>query len=502
MPTKFLVVETPSFQLGANAGEKTERVDPAAFPARFQKHVDETKAGANDLLFVLAPSELRLQSAFSDVVSGDAPVSLAYFASQQDALRFLPSLLAFDGADRSGGAKEFLGKGSTIYSETIFNGKAVGTKLDPCYVFARQQLTANAAASAWACLQALVFLGIQHLPEAGEKGTGEKVDVQLGADDRFLAVNVRFPCPPEKYPFLRANSILGMPRVSSGIFELRYVAAGGSAELTCLFPRAAGETGRTVEITSWQPSSALENGAEVKDYQYKTFGAIPGEGESAPKKVGGFKKKFSDQVKVKGGGTSTEDSTTVSGGAPASAETLTTIGAGNAPYKDHKVMVSGNASLVPDKETVFKNENAANRVIELEARLIDLEAQLKTRDSMLASANKELKDLNDPLKKRDVLTNIKDTQSEGLKQTVKNLETELEEAKNREKELMKMVDKAVQMKDEAAKKIKELDLKLKQASSGGGSKVQMLEKALDEQKRQNKELSKKINEMSEKLKAA
>jgi hypothetical protein len=507
MPTKFLVVETPQFQLGANAGAGTERIDPVAFPARWKQHVESRM---QDHLFVIAPSELRLQQLFGEIASGSAPASVAFFGSAGDAIRFLPSLLIFDGAERSEGAKEMLAKGSTIYNESFFNAKAVGTKLDPCFVFARGQLPAANATQAWACLQSLVFLGLQHLPEVGEKGTGEKVDVQLGADEKFLALTVRFELSPERLPFLKANPILSLPRFAAGMFEVRYLAAGHKVELNCLFFRAPGLE-RTIEITTFQPSAALENGDKVKDYSFRNFGAIPAEGATAPKAKGGFKKKFSDQVRVADGNASAADSTRVSG--PNDGPTSMIQSGADAPYKQPTLVVSGKAGLgteksdavvvggggiVFERETVFKNEGAAARVIELEAQIKHLEAQLKTKDELLSKTKPE----SDALGKRDVITNIKDSQNEGLKQTIKTLEAELEEAKKREMELMKMVDKAVQMKDDAAKKIKELDVKLKATSGSGGSKVQMLEKALEEQKRQNKELSKRVTELNEKLRAA
>lgn len=509
MPTKILVVETPSFQLGANAGETAERIAPEAFAARHAQHVS---AGGTDTLFVLAPSELRHQNAFAEAANGDSSLSLCFFSGVNDALRFLPTLLLFAGGDRAQGVKCYLQKQSTIYTEALFGAAGVGTKLDPCFTFARSRLSAETATNAWACIQALAFLGIQNLPEQGEKGTGEKVDLQLGADEKFLAFTVHFSAPKERLISLRSSAILTLPRFTAGVIETRYVESASQIEFTCLFFRHPGLE-CTIEIVTYNRRAELENAEDVKGMTYKSFTALSADAPapaSLKKPAGGFKKKFSDQVKVVGGSSPADELILVKGG-PREAETSTMVkgSAGGpegiatvsadapAPYAP-TLVISGSASLVPEKETVFKNENAANRAIELEAKVKSLENSLKVAQDALAKQSKE-----DPLAKRDVLTNIKDGQSEGLKQNIKLLEEELKECKDREKELMKMVDKAVQMKDEAAKRIKELDVKLKAASNnGGGSKVQMLEKALDEQKRQNKELSKKVSDLSDKLKAA
>jgi hypothetical protein len=507
MPTKILVVETPLFQLGANAGEGAERISAEGFTARIAQHVN---SGGTDTLFVLAPSEVRHQSAFAEATTGDSSVSIGYFSGVNDAIRFLPSLLLFAGGDRAQGVKCYLKKESTIYSEALFSAKSVGSKLDPSFVFARSRLSADISANAWGCLQALVFLGLQNLPELGEKSTGEKIDIQLGADDKFVAFTVRFAATQERLVALRGNAILTLPRFAAGVFETRYVESAEQIEFTCLFYRQPGLE-RTIEIVTYNRRAELENAEAVKGFRYKSFGNLEEDAPvSAKNAVGGFKKKFSEQVKVvgesspanelilvKGSAGEAEGSTRVKGSA-AIADGITTVsGDAPAPYASPTVIVSGDASLAPERETIFKNENAANRVIELESKLIALEGSLKVAQEVIAKNGKE-----DPLAKRDVLTNIKDGQTEGLKQNIKLLEAELAESKGREKELMTMVDKAVQMKEDASKKIKELDMKLKTASNGGGSKVQMLEKAIDEQKRQNKELMKRVGELNDKLKAA
>lgn len=496
MPTKFLVVETPTFQLGANAGEGTERVEIAAFPARLKQHLDAAKGGATDVLFVLAPTEMSAQSAYAEAIASAAPLSVALFASANDAIRFLPSLLLFGAADRSDGAKEYLAKGSTVFTETFFDGKSVGAKLDPCFQFARSRLDASASASVWGCLQSLVFLGLQYLPEVGEKGSGEKVDVQLGADEKLLAFTVRFDLPADKLSLLRAHAILNLPRTSAGVLETRYLASGGKIEINCLFFRNGGN-GRTIEITSYQHEAALQSGAEVKEYTYRTFNALAQEAPAPAKKgkgKGGFKRKFSEQVSEDAPPAENAPKADVSGPV-AAAGTVP-----DAPVTP-KLTVSGSASLAAAPAAAVKiDPQATLKITELEAKIKSLEAIVKARDEALEKASK---DNFDPLKRRDVLAGLKDNQSEALKQQVKALEEQIEELKKREGELMGMVDKAVQMKEDAAKKIKELDHKVKAAAANGpGSKVTMLERALDEQKRQNKELSKRVSELNEKLRAA
>mgnify|MGYP003335886053 CR=1 FL=1 len=80
MPTKFLIIETPKFQLSPNLGVEHERIDIANFPTRLQQHLESAKTGSTDMLFILAPEELRMQSAYAEAISGQAPVSVALFA--------------------------------------------------------------------------------------------------------------------------------------------------------------------------------------------------------------------------------------------------------------------------------------------------------------------------------------------------------------------------------------------------------------------------------------
>lgn len=495
MPTKFLVIETPQFQLGANAGDKAEKTDPAGFPARLKQHI---ATNSKDILFVLAPEELRYQGVFQEAANGPASVSVAFFPKVEDAIRFLPSIFLFASETRTIGVKDALTRGSAIYTENFFNGNSVGSKLDPVFAYARRHLSPLAATNAWGSIQSLVFHGLQNLPEQGEKGTGEKVDVQIGADEKLVLLSVRFDLPAEKAGAARGSPLVSLPRSAAGIFESRYVADGKKIEFNCLFYRSGGPA-RPIEIQTFHGTSALENPETVQDYSFRTLSTIQGdviEEKTVVKARGGFKKKFSAQIDP---------------AAAAAAEPVTTISPDTA-VPESKVVVSGNAKIgndaimvrskpvvVPgEKETVIVG-GASNAELDLKVR--GLETTLRQKDEMIAKLNKDLAALNDPHAKRDVITNIKDTQSEGLKQTVKALESEIEEAKEREKELMKMVDKAVQMKDEAAKKIKELELKVKQAGGTKGSKEQMLEKQLEEAKRQNKELAARLGDMMAKQRA-
>lgn len=481
MPTKILVLETPTFQIGANAGPGTERLSPMAFSDWLRKH---REAGAKENLFVIAPEEVRFHNLIAEANQGPGSLSFALFSRVEDCIRFLPTLPIFYGDSRSTGLKDCLQKGSAIYSQSFFNGKSVGSKLDPAYAFARRSLSPSQAANAWGCLQSLVIHGLQFLPDVGEKGTGEKVDVQVGCDEKHFAVSVRFDAAPEQLSAVRSSPILNLPRTCTGVFESRYVAEARKMELNCLFYRNGGPE-RTVEIAGYLATGALESAESVSTYQFKGFesldGAVP-EDKRVVTGKGGFKKKFSQQIDPE---------------AAKAAETVSVISP-ETTAPEVKVVVSGSASMGA-KETVVKGGASSP---ELEAKLRALESGMKVKDEMIGKLQRELAAFSDPTAKRDVLTNIKDSQSEGLKQNIKALETELEEAKGREKELMKMVDKAVQMKDEAAKKIKELDVKLKQTGGQKGSKEQMLEKQLEEQKRQNKELSAKVTDLMGKLQAA
>lgn len=482
MPTKILVLETPTFQLGANAGPDTEKLSPMAFSGRLQKH---RESGAKESLFVIAPEEVRFNGIFSEANHGPGNLSFALFSRVEDCIRFLPSLPLFYGDTRTTGLKDCLQKGSTIYSTSLFNGKNVGSKLDPAYAFARRCLSLGQSANAWGCMQSLVIHGLQFLPDLGESGTGEKVDVQVGSDSKHFALTVRFDVPAEKVAMVRSSPILNLPRTSTGVFESRFVAEAGKMEFNCLFFRENGPE-RTVEISSFLSLGTLEDAGSVSTYQFKGFenldGAVPEDKRKVSGK-GGFKKKFSAQIDPEALKKAEEESTRI---------------AASAPEPEKKVVVSGSATLTA-ADTVVK---AGSANAEIEAKVKNLEAGLKVKDEMIAKLQRDLSVQLDPSNKRDVITNIKDTQSEGLKQNLKLVEAELEEAKSREKELMKMVDKAVQMKDEAAKKIKELEVKLKQAGGQKGSKEQMLEKQIEEQKRQNKELSNRVTDLMNKLQAA
>ncbi|MGZ3728276.1 MAG: hypothetical protein ACXVCG_03565, partial [Bdellovibrionota bacterium] len=339
MPTKILVVETPSFQLGANAGESAERLTPETFPARLSRHEKESAAGGADTLFVLAPSDLRHQNAFADAANGASSVSLCYFASTQDAIRFLPSLLLFAGGERPQGVKSYLQKESTIYSESLFSPAAVGTKLDPCFAFARERLTGENATNAWGCLQALVFLGLQSMPEQGEKGTGEKIDIQIGADEKIVAFTVRFDAAAERLPVLRGNAILTLPRFTAGVIETRFLESSRKIEFTCIFFRNPGSASRTIEIVSFHRQAELENAADVKGFTFKTFGSLGGEAPVQKKAGGGFKKKFSDQVRVAGGGAAEPEAVTkVAGGVAGEPNNVVTIRSdAPAPYSSSVV---------------------------------------------------------------------------------------------------------------------------------------------------------------------
>jgi DNA repair exonuclease SbcCD ATPase subunit len=226
----------------------------------------------------------------------------------------------------------------------------------------------------------------------------------------------------------------------------------------------------------------------VKDYEFHRFERLSGSAPEEKRVIkAGFKKKFSERVSV--------------AAPPAETEKVTRIAA-NAPQEDKKVVVSGGSALGKAPETfssvsaeVGNKEKSASL---LESKIQSLETTLKQREELITKLNKEIEEIKDPMK-MGVISGIKDNQVEGLKDNIARLKSEAEEAAAREKELMTVVDKAIQLKDEAVKKLKDYETKLRQSQGGNNSKMQMLEKQLDEQKRQNKELSKKITQLMEQL---
>lgn len=532
MATKILILVAPAqtaFSVGLEGAEACD----------LNKFTDTVKnVEANPRALLVATAAARKEGALRESLMAAAGGASAAFLRTAEEAGPAQSFLAMLAGERSSGVKACLDKGSTIFSESFFQAGAVGTKLDAAFKFARDRLPAGAAVDAWASLQGLVFLGLRNLPEQGEKGTGERVDVQVGADDTRVAYSVRFDLSAEAFAKLPDSSLLELPRQAAPFFELRYQREAKKAELVCVFPRQNAPAPGAVEALTMEGKSALEKMEDVKDYQFKNFGSLGGS-EPKEKRVvkGAFKKKFSEQVQVvKADAPEPEKVTKVS------AEKVSDPNAGNflvegevfnAP--EAKVTVSGKDQLAPKSDgekaweqrckvlqeeltkkdgllTQLRADLAKASAIPaappgdkthalLASKIEGLELTLKQREELVAKLNKEIADIKDPMK-MGVISSIKDNQLEGLKGNITRLQGEIAEAQGREKELLAVVDKAIQMKDEAVKRLKELETKLRSSQGGNNSKMVMLEKQMDEQKRQNKELSKRITQLTEQLQAA
>ena len=364
MPTKFLIVESDIFQLGANAGEGAERIDANACLERLKGHLEACKAGSTDLLFVLCPSELKQKAEFVEATKGGSFVSIAFCRNSADALHILPVLPLLSNQNRTIGAKAWLKKGSTVFSESFFSAKAAGSRLDACFHFARSKLSAETAAKAWASLQALVFLGIQNLPKRGEESSGEKVSVQLGADEKILAFTVRFDLSPTQLPALQADPILALPRAVTTMMEMRFLEAERQIEFSCLFFRND-ESMQPIELQSFHQRSGAESEADASDYIYKSFESLDEENKDPrpdPAQTSPFKKKFSALLKSSPG------------------EKIEM--AKDKENSSSEIPVSGNASIGGDFSTILKNEGALSKIADLEEKSKKLEAAIRARDEI------------------------------------------------------------------------------------------------------------------------
>jgi hypothetical protein len=499
MAMKILVVKQPGFDLSPEAWKGAEPAELEKIPAILKSDIPP---GGRSLL--LAPAALRKAPQIAGLLDAGLPITCLFFQSGAEANQFGPVLTFLASEDRSTGVKNCLAKGSTVYSETFFQAGKVGERLDPVFRFAREKLGARRALEAWSTLQSFLFLGIRALPEQGEKGTGERVDVQLGADGNRLAFSIRFDLPPEETIGMRRHSLMELARDAVDFFEFRYLQSAGKAEFLGLCFLST-EAATSIEAQSFHPEAALESAQSVKDYVFETFGALHGSaGEEKRVLKGGFKKKFSERVK------SVSQAEEVTPAAPqVTEEKIIDADAGNflvsgeVLQPNQTVVVSGSAGKEKPKEqpAAAAEASAGKSQSLLESKLEGLESTLKQREELIAKLNKEIEEIKDPMKK-GVISGIKDSQLEGMKQNLARMEKDLAESNKREKELMAVVDKAIQMKDEAVRKFKELDVKLRQSSGGTNSKVVTLEKQLEEQKRQNKELSKRVTALTEQLTAA
>jgi hypothetical protein len=486
MATKILVVESPGFAPEWPGSELIKIED-------ISNHIP---ADGEDAVFVL-PASLRDDPNTGALLESGAAITCLLVPENVAAGN--TKALAFLAAPRTTGVKNTLAKGSSIYSETFFQAGKVGERLDPCFKFARGKLSPKRAVDIWGTLHAMLFLGISSLPEQGEKGTGERVDVQIGADDGLLAFTVRFDLPEENLASFRTHPLLALPRGAVDFFELRYLQDAKKVELLAMVFRQ-GEAGGAIEAQTFHAAAAMEKAGE---FNYESFGSLKGS-ENEEKRVikGGFKKRFSDTIKVAGGAPEPEAVTKVTAEKIIDADNGNFLVSGEVLQAPQKVVVSGSAGLgkKTEKEPVAPAAAASPAGKSdsiLESKIQSLEATLKQREELVAKLNKEIEEIKDP-SKMGVISGIKDNQVEGLKDNIKRLTTDLQEAEKREKDMLAVLDKAVQLKDEAVKKVKEMDLKLRQSQDGNNSKVVTLERQLEEQKRQNKELSKRLSQAGDK----
>ncbi len=388
---------------------------------------------------------------------------------------------------RTVGIKCFLEKGAKIYSESIFDTGVLGAKLDPCHKLARKRLGAAVALKAWAAVEAVILAAFQYLPGNGDGSTGERVDLQIGSDEQVFTIGVRFEQAADSLSALLSHSALVIAREQCHILEAREIRAAKKVEINMVFFRSAPAT--SVRIVHQVQEAALEKTEDAAAYSFKPMDAIEREGDApVERKIkGGFKKKFSEQVKQISGDKNVLDETRIKGDAPE--KEVTRVVKGSAPM---------DAKLAELLQPVVINGPKDKTAAFLEAKIIGLQEALRERDGVVQRLSKEITEIKDPLK-MNVISNIQDNQKQGLQDKIKSLNEELEESKTREKELMTLVDKAVVMRDEAMKKIKELELKSRQASGGNNSKIVMLEKQLEEAARQRKEMSQRINELMEQL---
>ena len=429
------------------------------------------------------------KAALSTYLQTNSSASVMECDDTQTLLAQSEFLLSAFSPHRSSGAKCFLAPGSTIYSESFFDASGSGSKLDPAFYLAKKTLSAAKAVSAWSSLSSLLYFSFQSLPSQGTAGTGERVDVQIGADGSQFAISIKVNA---KIPILsvRENSVFSVPKDGANFFEIRNLEED-TIELNAVFFSSEEQNGHCF-LTYNGGAAANEEADFVREFVFHSMQEITTPSDEGKRKVRGFKKKFS--------------------------ETISTIKA-DEPQAEQKIVVSGATELGKGKPnlTVVKADTdtpiatagvtttpvqSAEKSESLYlSKIQGLEETLKQREELIAKLNKEIEEIKDPLK-MGVISSIKDNQSEGLKGTIKRLETELAESAAREKELMGVVDKAIQLKDDAIKKYKEVETKLRQSSGGNNSKVVQLEKQLEEAKRQNKEMAKRVGQLTEQLQAA
>ena len=457
MATKSIILETNEFQFPNNPKADAQKIHHVKDPKALEAAIKES---GNDPVLLFAPSTLRKDKSVLDLLQAGKPAaSIAFLAQTEDLLRFVNQISLFSAESRSTGVKDFLESGSTIYTDTIFNMQGIGVKLDSCFRFTKESFDLDHAVSVWGSLQSAIFLALKSLPEAGEAGSGEKMEVQIGSDSTCLAFSIRFDLAPEYVTQYRQHSLMTVPTNYADIVEIAYLQNAKKLEVLCLFFRKE-QPESTILVHTFRTEASLENNDFIKEFSFKPLNTIDAAKPAAGAKK--FRKKFSEQVAE------------IKPTAIPSALTAGTISA---------EALGGSTKAPPQPQS--KELSQALSKIE------NMETILKQREQLIAKLNKEIEEIKDPLK-MNVISNIKDTQTEALKRNIERLETEIVEFQDRERELMAIADKTVQIKDDAMKKVKELETKLRLSLDGNNGRVITLEKQIEEQKRQNKELSKKL----------
>ncbi len=475
MPKEILFLETKDFHFpkGSEANYAPALVKPCGLVG-----LKKDLAAITDQAPVIftAGTELKneeLQEALSKLKTS----SFCYYFSDaaSSGNPFVTKVVeATTDAKRSMGVKNFLAKNSTIYSEAVFHAIGLGAKLDRCFPFAKKHLGTARAIKTWSAVNSLLQYALLELPGQGDAGTGERIDFQLGADDSLLAINLRFNCKNSKPEAFIADPFTEVSRTSADFFECR---ALPESRLEIILAFSLKEKfAQSFQCATRTPTVATEKPEDISEYTFKDFTGLSAETAAPNRVVKGFKKKFSDRIAEASPTAAASGSSAISAD-PISAESLTTIKGGAPSGPEVKTVVSGSATLTKTPD------------------LLKLEETIKQKDDLIVKLNKEIEEIKDPMK-RGVITSIKDTQADGLKDNIKRLEDEAVEAAAREKELMAVVDKAIQLKDDAMKRLKDTETKLRQATEANSSKAVQLEKQLEEAKRQNKELSKKITTLS------
>jgi len=484
---------------------KIYTLESLPFPASESPWGNVEKIKANDFLpllvvpneaenaqsLVLMPNQKRPIETLQTLFSCGAALSIAILEEDTN-LNLLKSKETLFSITRKPGIKSALEKGSTIFSETFFHAGKIGSTLDPLYNFTLEKLGQKKAVDMWAALQAAVYVGIRSLPSQGANGTGERVEVQVGCDEKTFSFSITFDLTINDHKNVCHDPALNILRSTANFFETRFYFDSNKIEILATCERKEDNKASLVEVHTVRPKTGTETNQEAQEYTYKPFQNLSGK-TNDEKRVfkGKFKKKFSETIKVSGDTPNTLDNTKTT----ILAEKVVDAENGNFLVQPEILAPNVNPEQLKAKP-VEENKSAAL----LESKIQSLENTLKQRDELVAKLNKEIEEIKDPMK-MGVITSIKDNQVAGLKDNIKRLEAEVLESQEREKELMSVVDKAIVIKDEATKKVKDLETKVRQLQGGNNSKVTTLEKQLEEAKKQNKDYLKKITALTEQIQA-